>query len=184
LHVPDARHVPLRERRPHRLRARLLRRADDPPPAGDLVTPRRRCRYDHRQAHASHEPASGRIPGARSGCAAGVAFGRNVHYLLAARSHSVTNGTADSEAIRTLVAFGLPPMCRSWPVNTIRNALVRARFNASPTTLVTKNIEYCARRLACPRARNVQRRFQTNPLVTARQKEMVALIHHGVRGAI
>src|SRR5437867_1879967 len=66
----------------------------------------------------------------------------------------------------------------------MRNSLVRPRFNTSPTRLVATNIEYWARRLACPRARNVHRRFQTKPLVTARQKEMVALIHHGVLGVI
>src|SRR5207244_11049043 len=64
----------------------------------------------------------------------------------------------------------------------MRKSLVRPRFSMRPTRLVATNLAYWARRLPCLRARNVQRRFQTNPLVTARQKDMLALIHHGVLG--
>ena len=113
---------------------------------------------------------------------ASAAVGRNVQYLLAAKFHSVTHGTAASEAMRTLMAFGFPPMWRSWPVKRMRKSLVRPRFSMRPTRLVATNMAYWARRLPCLRARNVQRRFQTNPLVTARQKDMLALIHHGVLG--
>src|SRR5438552_8268779 len=113
---------------------------------------------------------------------ASAAVGRNVQYLLAAKFHSVTHGTAASEAMRTLRAFGFPPMWRSWPVKRMRKSLVRPRFSMRPTRLVATNMAYWVRRLPCLRARNVQRRFQTNPLVTARQKDMLALIHHGVLG--
>ena len=40
---------------------------------------------------------------------ASAAVGRNVQYLLAAKFHSVTHGTAASEAMRTLTAFGIGP---------------------------------------------------------------------------
>jgi len=109
-------------------------------------------------------------------------FRADVQYLLATKFHSMTHGTAESDATRILIVFGFPPMWRSWPVKKMRNTLVMPRFRTRPIRFVNRNMEYCARRLACPRARNVHRRFHTKPLVTDRQKEIVALIHHGVLG--
>src|SRR5215470_1003544 len=65
----------------------------------------------------------------------------------------------------------------------MRNALVRARFSTRPIRLLARNMVYWVRVSARFWARKVQRRFQTKPLVTASEKEIVALAHHGWRGS-
>src|SRR5262245_43137365 len=65
----------------------------------------------------------------------------------------------------------------------MRNALVRARFSTRPIRLLARNIVYWVRVSAWSWARKVHRRFQTKPLVTASEKEIVALIHHGWCGS-
>src|SRR5262252_8946762 len=65
----------------------------------------------------------------------------------------------------------------------MRNAFVSARLSSRPIRLLARNIVYCVRVSAWSCARKVQRRFQTKPLVTASEKEIVALCHHGWRGS-
>jgi hypothetical protein len=103
--------------------------------------------------------------------------------LLAVKFHSITNGTEQMDATKTSVACGLAPRWRSSPVTAIRSSLVAPRLSRRPITLVKTKRQYCARMLASPRARKVQRRFHTKLFVTAKQNDRVAQTHQGANGS-